>query len=258
MSAILEFAGVDKSFGGLNVIADLTFHIREGSRTALIGPNGSGKTTTFNLISGVYPIDKGAIRFAGEEISALPPHLRVRRGLARSFQNIRLMPHLTAAENVMLGQHSRVRGGLRKLMPLTRFGRNRWTEEARTALAAAGLSQYDRRLVSDLPYGIQKRIEVVRAMAARPRLLLLDEPAAGLNARETAELRALFDAIADQKVTLLVVEHDMAFVRTLCDHVIVLNFGQKIAEGTLDEVRRERAVLDAYFGYDAAGAGDAA
>ncbi len=252
----LTFERVAKAFGGLRVIDDVTFEVTEGSRTALIGPNGSGKTTTFNLISGIYQPDAGAIRFADKDVTATPPHRRARFGIARSFQNIRLMPHLSAVENVMLGQHSRARGALTRLTPLAWSGR--WAREAKRLLDDAGLESYQDRIVSDLPYGIQKRIEVVRAVAARPRLLLLDEPAAGLNERETAELRDLLERVVAGNVTLLVIEHDMSFIQTLCDNVIVLNFGRKIAEGTLDEVRRDRAVLDAYLGGDVAGSGDAA
>ena len=242
----------------MTVIDGVSLSVRSGGRTALIGPNGSGKTTTFNLISGVYPVNSGTIRVAGEDITALAAHKRVTCGLARSFQNIRLMPHLSPVENVMLGQHSRARGLLGRLGLVTARPRSRWYGEAEHALADAGLSGFNNRAVSELPYGVQKRIEVVRALVAQPRLLLLDEPAAGLNPRETAELRGLLEQVSERGVTLLVVEHDMAFVRTLCDHVVVLNFGRKIAEGTLDEVRRNREVLDAYLGRDDADAADVA
>jgi branched-chain amino acid transport system ATP-binding protein len=253
---VLTLDGVAKSFGGLRVIDDVSFQVPEGSRTALIGPNGSGKTTTFNLISGIYEADAGAIRLRGDDVTAMAPHRRARLGIARSFQNIRLMPHLSVIENVMLGQHSRAGGLLAKLTPLARAGR--WVGEAKRLLDDAGLASYEDQIVSDLPYGIQKRIEVVRAMAAQPRLLLLDEPAAGLNPRETAELRDLLERAVARNVTLLVIEHDMSFVHKMCDSVIVLNFGRKIAEGPLDEVRRDPAVLDAYLGRDDAGGSDAA
>ncbi|MBI4293577.1 MAG: ABC transporter ATP-binding protein [Betaproteobacteria bacterium] len=242
--AELSLEGVTKSFGGLMVIDQLSFTVRRGSRTALIGPNGAGKTTVFNLVSGVYPIDDGAISLDGEDISKLPPAKRIGHGISRSFQNIRLMPHLSTIENVMLGEHWR-----RPAFSLAR-GR-RAVEAARSALADAGLQTYPGQVVANLPYGIQKRIEVVRALLAEPRILMLDEPAAGLNTAESDDLRALLERVSARGVTLLLVEHDMQFVRQLCDHVVVLNFGQLIFQGTPDEVHRDPAVLEAYLGADA-------
>jgi len=238
---ILALDAVTKSFGGLKVIDDVSFGVRAGSRTALIGPNGAGKTTVFNLVSGIYPIDAGRITLDDVDITGVPPAARIRHGIARSFQNIRLMPHLSTVENVMLGEHSR-----RSMLSLAR-GR-RAAERALALLSAAGLDTYPGQVVATLPYGIQKRIEVVRALMAEPRLLLLDEPAAGLNPTETAALQALLERVSAQGVTLLVVEHDMHFVRNLCDHVVVLNFGRRIFEGTPDEVHRDPEVLTAYLG----------
>jgi branched-chain amino acid transport system ATP-binding protein len=241
MTAILTLAGLHKSFGGLKVIDDVGFAVRRGSRTALIGPNGAGKTTVFNLISGIYPLDAGTIDLAGRPIDGLPARARVKMGLARSFQNIRLMPHLSPLENAMLGEYSR--------RPLLSMARGKGAAaRAEAALREAGLDTYEGQVVANLPYGIQKRIEVVRALMAEPRVLLLDEPAAGLNTAETAELRALLEKVNAEGVTLLVIEHDMNFVRTLCDHVVVLNFGRKIFEGTFDEVHKDRGVREAYLG----------
>jgi branched-chain amino acid transport system ATP-binding protein len=242
---MLELENVSKSFGGLKVIDQVSFTVRRGTRTALIGPNGAGKTTVFNLISGAYTLDQGAIRMEGGDITALPARLRIRRGIARSFQNVRLMPHLSTVENVMLGEHWRA-----SPFALTRSRGAMRAAEA--ALAAAGLGTYPGQVVSTLPYGVQKRIEVVRALAAQPRLLMLDEPAAGLNSAETAELRALLERASAQGITLLVVEHDMNFVRQLCDHVVVLNFGRKIFEGTPAEVHADAGVREAYLGAQAA------
>ncbi len=246
---ILALDDVSKRFGGLSVVENLSFVVRRGSRTALIGPNGAGKTTVFNLVTGVFPLDGGRILLDGEDISDVPSRRRIRHGIARNFQNVRLMPLLTALENVMLAQHVRC-GGLRGvLQPVNLVPRNRWREEARAALAEAGLAEHEGLTVGSLPYGVQKRIELVRAVMARPRLLLLDEPAAGLNSAETQALQALIERIcARTGATLLVVEHDMHFVGALCDRVVVLDFGRKIAEGTPAEIRNDPLVQQIYLG----------
>tara|TARA_R110000787_G_scaffold50776_5_gene120723 strand:+ start:13 stop:804 length:792 start_codon:yes stop_codon:yes gene_type:complete len=245
---VLTNTGLRKSFGGLTVIDDVSFEVRRGSRTALIGPNGAGKTTIFNLLTGVYPIDAGKVVLDGVDITDTPSRDRVIHGMSRSFQNIRLMPHLSTIENVMLGQHARARTFGQLMFPLGLLTRNKWRDEAEAALYQAGIETYPGEVVSNLPYGVQKRIEVVRAMVSRPKLLLLDEPAAGLNEVETRQLQELLEQVSATGVTILVVEHDMHFVRNLCDHVVVLNFGQKIFEGTPDEVHRDPAVLEAYLG----------
>jgi branched-chain amino acid transport system ATP-binding protein len=248
---ILTLESVAKHFGGLRVVEDLSFAVRRGSCTALIGPNGAGKTTVFNLITGVYPIDAGRILLDGTDISRIPSRRRIHYGVARNFQNIRLMPHLSALENVLVGQHCRNSGWRGVLQPVNLIPGNRWREEARAALADAGLGGYERATVRSLPYGVQKRIELVRALMARPRLLLLDEPAAGLNPAETDGLRAHLDGICRARgITLLVVEHDMHFIGALCERVIVLNFGRKIAEGTPAEIREDAQVREAYLGVE--------
>lgn len=249
---LLTFENVSKSFGGLAVIENLNFSVRRGSCTGLIGPNGAGKTTVFNLITGVYPIDSGRILLDGVDISKIPSRRRIHQGIARNFQNIRLMPHLSALENVLVGQHCRNSGFLGVLQPVNLWPGNRWREEARAALNDAGLGQYERATVGSLPYGLQKRIELVRALMAQPRLLLLDEPAAGLNSSETEALRERITMICRGRgITLLVVEHDMPFVGALCADVVVLNFGRKIAEGTPEQVREDALVREAYLGSDA-------
>jgi branched-chain amino acid transport system ATP-binding protein len=246
---ILRLEAVSKHFGGLRVIEDLTFAVRHGTRTALIGPNGAGKTTVFNLITGVYPVDTGRILLDGADITGIPSRRRIGHGVARSFQNIRLMPHLSTLENVMVGQHCRNKGIGGVVQPVNLVPRNRWRSEARAALADAGLGEYERATVGSLPYGVQKRIELVRALMARPRLLLLDEPAAGLNPAETEALQAQLEKIcAGGGLTLMVVEHDMHFIGALCEEVIVLDFGRKIAEGTPEEIRRNALVQETYLG----------
>jgi branched-chain amino acid transport system ATP-binding protein len=249
INAILELNGVSKHFGGLTVVDDLSLSVRRGSVTGLIGPNGAGKTTVFNLITGLYPIDDGRIALDGLDIADVPARHRIRHGIARNFQNIRLMPHLTALENVLLGQHCRNRGLLGALQPLSMWPGNRWREEARDALSDAGLAGFERATAASLPYGIQKRIELVRALMAAPRLLLLDEPAAGLNPAETDLLQDQLEALcAKRNITLVIVEHDMHFIDALCEYVVVLNFGRKIAEGTPDEIRNHALVREAYLG----------
>ncbi len=250
---ILAIENVSKRFGGLTVIEDLSFSVRRGSCCGLIGPNGAGKTTVFNLITGLYPVDAGRIVLDGADIAHVPCHRRIRHGVARNFQNIRLMPHLSALENVLIGQHCRNRGLFGVLQPVNLLPGNRWREEARAGLADAGLGGYERATVGSLPYGVQKRIELVRALMAKPTLLLLDEPAAGLNPAETDVLRERISSVCRQRgITLLVVEHDMNFVGALCERLIVLNFGRKIAEGTPEQIREDALVKEAYLGADEA------
>ncbi len=245
----LRLERVTKRFGGMTAIDDLSFTIRRGSRTALIGPNGAGKTTVFNLVTGAIPVDAGQIFVGDCDITRVPSRKRVRHGLARSFQNVRLMPHLTAVENVMVGQHCHNGGFFGVLQPVNLWPGNRWRSAARAALSDAGLEDYAGATVRNLPYGVQKRLEVVRAMMAKPRLLLLDEPAAGLNSAETEALQGLLARICGSgDMTLLVVEHDMHFVGALCDAVVVLDFGRKIAEGTPGEVRADPRVQEIYLG----------
>jgi branched-chain amino acid transport system ATP-binding protein len=246
---ILRLESVSKHFGGLSVVEDLSFSVRRGTRTALIGPNGAGKTTVFNLITGVFAADRGRILLDSIDITGISSHRRIGHGIARSFQNIRLMPHLSTLENVMVGQHCRNGGITGVLQPVNLFPRNRWREAARAALLEAGLAEYERSPVGSLPYGVQKQIELVRALMAQPRLLLLDEPAAGLSPPETEALKLQLDAICRRgDLTLMVVEHDMHFIGALCEEVIVLNFGRKIAEGSPDQIRANRLVQETYLG----------
>lgn len=245
---LLSLTGIAKSFGGLSVIDDVSIDVPSGARMALIGPNGAGKTTLFNLISGVLRQDTGAIRLEGRDISHVPSRNRIHLGIARSFQNIRLMPHLSVVENVMLGQQARAGSLKNMLTPLSMFGRSRWWLEAEALLRDMGIYTQPSEIVATLPYGTRKKIEVVRALIARPKILLLDEPAAGLNQTETAGLRDFLMNVSRTGVTLFVVEHDMSFVRSLCDHAVVLNFGRKIYDGPTAEVQNNADVLEAYLG----------
>jgi branched-chain amino acid transport system ATP-binding protein len=202
----------------------------------------------FNLISGVYPVDAGVILLEGKPIQDMPPRRRVSAGLARSFQNIRLMPHLSVVENVMLGQHVRVKGTGAALAPLVWRRGNKWRRFAEQSLRDAGIEVDPDADVSTLSYGIRKRIEVVRALMSQPRLLMLDEPAAGLNTRETAELSLFLKSVARDGVTLLVVEHDMSFIHDLCELTVVLNFGRLIYQGPTAGVHDDEEVRAAYLG----------
>ena len=253
---ILSLRNVNKNFGGIEVLRDVSFDVASGSRHALIGPNGAGKTTLFNVISGVYTPDSGSIQLHGRDLTGVPSRHRIGLGMARSFQNIRLMPHLSVIENVMLGQHARP-GMLRLLRPVGMMPHAPERTEALELLHTFGLDPHRGQVVGNLPYGVRKKIEVVRALMANPKLLLLDEPAAGLNASETTALRDFLMEVSSRGISLLVVEHDMPFVNALCDHVTVMNFGERIFDGLVSDVRDSQAVLEAYLGGDA-GDSDAA
>jgi branched-chain amino acid transport system ATP-binding protein len=249
MTPLLAIDGLCKSFGGLSVVRDFHCTIHAGERVALIGPNGAGKTTAFNLINGYYRPDAGRILLDGVDLVPLPPRRRIRLGLARSFQNIRLIPHLTVEENVLLGAHHRAGGAAGMLLPPW-LGRARLLrEEARALLAEAGLDRHRGALAGSLAYGLRKRVEVVRALMARPRLLLLDEPCAGLSTAERGLLLEELHRVSARGVTLFLVEHDMHFVGGLCRRALVLNFGELIAAGSPAEIARDPAVIEAYLGH---------
>jgi ABC-type branched-subunit amino acid transport system ATPase component len=249
---VLTIDNLSKHFGGLEVIRNLSFDVRQGQTTALIGPNGAGKTTVFNLVSGVYQPNSGQVTVNGRDVTQMPSRHRIRAGVARSFQNIRLMTHLTVLENLLVGQHILASGPVNLLTPFRLMPNHRWKREALAGLAECGLERYAQDSVGALPYGVRKRIDLVRATLAGPSLLLLDEPAAGLNPSETADLQRHLELLRERGITLLIVEHDMHFVGSICDHVVVLNFGEKIAEGTLAQVQSDPHVREAYLGTEEA------
>ena len=248
---LLEVDGLGRRFGGVTALAGLSFAIAPGTVHAIIGPNGAGKTTLFNIVSGFYRPDFGQVRLDGVDVTGLAPHLLARLGLARTFQNLQLFLDMTAAENVMVGAHRlsdrRLGAALLRLPSLAR-GEAALATRARALLAAVGLADAADRPAGELPYGALKRLELARALAAEPRLLLLDEPAAGLNERETAEMTARIRALPARGVTVALVEHDMRLVMAASDRVLVLDHGRMLAEGTPDEVRRDPAVVASYLG----------
>jgi branched-chain amino acid transport system ATP-binding protein len=250
MKPMLFLHGITLTFGGLSVIDNLDIQVKAGSRCGLIGPNGAGKTTIFNLLSGVYQPTAGEILLNDEVIDHVPLHRRVGLGIGRTFQNLRLMKHLTVLENIMLGQHSLIGPMQRMFFPLRSRANREYRIEARRAAEMLGLGDDLDRLAQGLSYGTQKRVEMARALATRPKLLLLDEPAAGLNSTERQSLGAILKGSLPKDLTVLIVEHDTEFVRSLCDHAVALNFGRKICEGSPAMVCAHPAVVEAYLGKD--------
>jgi branched-chain amino acid transport system ATP-binding protein len=253
---LLAAVQVRKEFGGLVAVNDVDFAIPEGRIVSLIGPNGAGKTTFFNMLTGVYTPTSGAIVFDGVDVTGKPPHTITKLGIGRTFQNIRLFEHMTALENVLVGMHARLKGGIvRSILgtPGVRREERQAHERARELLRFSGLRGRDRELARNLPYGDQRRLEVARALATDPKLLLLDEPTAGMNPQETAAFTEFVAKLrAEYGLTVLMIEHDMKVVMGISDRVTVLDYGEKIFEGSPQECQRDERVIEAYLGRGAA------
>jgi branched-chain amino acid transport system ATP-binding protein len=251
--ALLTAQNVTKVFGGLVAVEDVDFQIPERSIVSIIGPNGAGKTTFFNMLTGLYKPTYGRITFNGKNVTGRRPDLIMKDGVARTFQNIRLFGTMTALENVMVGQHARMRAGLFGSifrMPWVRKEEKAVTEKARETLSYVGIPEHHHDEMSvSLSYGAQRRLEIARALGSDPKLLLLDEPTAGMNPQESADLTAFMHKLRDERgLTILLIEHDMSVVMGVSEHITVLDHGQKIAEGSPEEVRKNPRVVEAYLG----------
>ncbi|MBW2339116.1 MAG: ABC transporter ATP-binding protein [Deltaproteobacteria bacterium] len=245
---MLEIAHISKDFGGLKALKEITFHVKEKQIYGLIGPNGAGKTTLFNLITGFLPATHGSIQFLGNELTGLKAHKIAKLGIARTFQNIRLFGTMTVKENILVAQNIRARSGVTSLVQFFSSKERELQEKADDLLKRMGLWEKRKEQSLSLAYGEQRRLEIARALALEPRLLLLDEPAAGMNEAETEDLLGRISEIRNTGKAVFLIEHDMNVVMGICDYISVLNFGELIAEGTPDEIQASEAVIEAYLG----------
>ncbi|WP_332859689.1 ABC transporter ATP-binding protein [Janthinobacterium svalbardensis] len=248
---MLTINNLSKSFGGVHAVQDVSFTVKECNIHSVIGPNGAGKTTLFNLITGVYTPTRGEILLNGENVAAMPPDALARRGMSRTFQNLQVCMNMTAIDNVMVGAHLRLNQNLFASMlrlPSVRRADAACRDEAAGLMEFVGVGRHIDDEAGQMSYGALKRLEIARALAAKPKVLLLDEPAAGLNHTETGEIEALIRKVAQSGVTVVLVEHDMKLVMNLSDHILVLDYGKKLAEGTAAEVRANPDVVAAYLG----------
>jgi ABC-type branched-subunit amino acid transport system ATPase component len=248
---LLQTRSLTKRFGGLTAVSDLDMVVRKGEISSLIGPNGAGKTTVFNVVTGIYRPDAGKVQLNGESIGGRKPHRIVARGIARTFQNIRLFPEMTCLENVMAGQHCRVGAGFWSALihsPSQRSEERQVTAFCKSLLERVGLARFAHELAKNIAYGSQRMLEIARALASRPKLLVLDEPSSGLNPRETRELIDFLRGLAAEGLTLLIIEHDMNVVMGISDWITVMDEGRKIAEGTPEEIYNNSLVIEAYLG----------
>lgn len=251
MGILLEAKHVTKTFGGLVAVDDVEMTVETGDIYGIIGPNGAGKTTFFNICSGFYTPTEGAVFLEGNQISGLPCDRIARMGIARTFQNIQLFRYMTVLENVKIGFHINTGTNLFDALLHTKRYRDdekMIQEKGQEILENVGLSQYADTMAGNLPYGVQRKVEIARALALEPRIVLLDEPAAGMNPRETDSLMEFMIMLRSKGYTIVVIEHDMKFVMNSCNHILVLNFGHKICEGTPDQVKNDQGVQEAYFG----------